>query len=162
MSLKEKLINHAPEALKKRFPINKTSFEEFINLSKTGKKEIEVDSGIRGEVFGRMPEGHLGWLTFTTAYSAETPEGRPIKFVEFHKGRLGNTRDDPQEEEIIQNFVTAESRVSTLKRIMPKEFKIKGPSAKMDEEIRKKMWSDAEKNHVKPFSKAKTLFAKKQ
>lgn len=120
-----------------------------------------MESGIRGEILGRMPEGHLGWLTFSTDYSAETPEGRPIKFVEFHKGRLGNTRDDPQEGEIVQSFVTAESRVSTLKRIMPKEFRLKGPSAEMDEDTRKKMWSDAEKNHVKPFSKARTLFLKK-
>lgn len=159
MTLIEKLINHAPEAIKKRFPIHSTSFVDF--TTKSGKV-IKVESGIRGEILGRMPEeGHMGFLTFSTDYSAETPEGRPIKFVEIHKARLGNTRDDPTKQEIIQSFVTAESRASTVKRIKGKGSTIIRPSA-LNDEARNIMWSYAEENHIKPFSKAKTLFAKKE
>lgn len=165
MSLKEKVINFAPNVIKERFPFNATSFKNFIELVEIKKAaNVTTEYDIKGEILGSPSAGNdFGWLSFSTIYTAETPEKRKIKFTEVHPaGGFVTVSEHPTQDEIVQSFVTAESRVSTLKRIMPKEFKIKGPSAEMDEKTLKKMWSDTEKNHVKPFSKAKILFAKKQ
>lgn len=45
--------------------------------------------------------------------------------------------------------------------MLPEGVSTEGPSVNMNEETRKKMWSDAKKNNIKPYPKQETVVLKR-